>query len=410
MPRLVLALALLLTVAPAAVAQDWTTINLGTSEDLRYIEKTSFSQRYVVGTGGFVAQSNDGTQTTWTPINVGTSADLLAVHQPSFTQVWISGEAGTCIRLETGNWVSRNIPNASEDFVVFSRSSGWSYAGGSGGSIYRSTDAGVSWHLQHSGADGIRHGNGFVGSLAIAVGDNGAILKTTNGGNPWTPKPSGTTDDLHAYLDVANGATIAGGENGTVVRTVDGGETWSPVSTPTSATIYDLDTSGQSAFQVLAVGEGGLCMQSTDAGLTWCLIDTGTTTDLYCCDMVLNNTWVVAGAGGFMQRTENAGGGCFDPTGVEEAGIRSAFQLSGPWPQPLVDAGRFELQTARDQHVRADVIDVAGRRVAVLLDRRLGAGERMTLSLEAGAWPAGVYFLRVEGESFADTRKMVVVR
>ena len=105
-----------------ARAQDWTTIPVGTTSDLRALEKTSFSQRYVVGDGGFVAQSTGGDQTIWNPVSAGTSANLLAIHQPSFGQVWVSGEAGTVRRLISGTWESRNLPTAAEDFVIFTRS------------------------------------------------------------------------------------------------------------------------------------------------------------------------------------------------------------------------------------------------------------------------------------------------
>jgi photosystem II stability/assembly factor-like uncharacterized protein len=101
-----------------------------------------------------------------------------------------------------------------------------------------------------------------------------------------------------------------------MVRSTDGGDSWSDVATGTGESIRDIDVSSQNADFVLAVGTAGTCLLSTDAGQTWCLIDTGTTTDLYACDMALNGTWVVAGAGGLMLRTETSGGGCV-PSAVE---------------------------------------------------------------------------------------------
>jgi photosystem II stability/assembly factor-like uncharacterized protein len=394
--------------APAR-AQDWTTIPLGTSADLRAIEKTSFSQRYVVGDGGFVAQSTGGDQTVWNPVNAGTGADLLAVHQPAFGQAWVSGEAGTVRRLINGTWESRNLPTAAEDFVIFTRSSGQSYAGGSGGSLYRTTDGGSNWHLQASAGAAIRDGSGFTGSLAIAVGDNGTILKTLDGGDNWVVKPSGTSADLLAYRDVAGGILVAG-TGGTMLRSTDSGETWAPVALPTSATIHDIDTSGQTASWVLAAGTGGTLLRSVDAGLTWCHLDTETTADLFAVDMVLNSLYVVAGAGGLLRQSATSGGGCFDPTAIGDPAVAAAFRLDGPWPQPVRDSGRFELTVSRGQTVRADVLDVTGRRVANLLDERIGAGGRRTIGFVPEGWPSGVYFLRVEGEDFARTKRVVVVR
>jgi len=410
--RLLLPLSLLLLATSAALpagAQNWTTIPLGTTSALRALEKTSFAQRYVVGDSGFVAQSTDGTQTAWTTIDAGTNADLLSVHQSSLGAVWVGGAAGLSRRLISGSWVARNLPTSSEDFVLFTRSSGQSYAGGSGGSIYRTTDGGSNWHLQASVGVAIHSGNGFTGSTAIAVGDGGTIVKTLDGGTNWIPKPSGTAADLLVYKDAANGSILVGGEGGTMLRSVDGGETWAPVALPTAATIHDIDTSGQNSNWVLATGTGGTLLRSTDAGLTWCHLDSETSVDLYAVDMVSNSVYMAAGAGGHLQLSTNLGGGCFDPTAVGEPEIAGSFRLEGPWPQPVRTAGRFELTVSRGQTVRADILDVRGRRIANLLDEPIGAGGRRTLGFAPEGWPAGVYFLRVEGEDFAETKRVIVV-
>jgi photosystem II stability/assembly factor-like uncharacterized protein len=402
-------LAIALTIPPSAHAQDWTVIPLGTSSNLRAIEKSSNSQRFLVGDGGFAAQS-DPTQFVWTPVSVGSTDDLLAVHQPSAGQVWISGAGGVVRLLVAGLWESRDIASA-EDFVVFSRSSGASFAGGSGGSIYRSTDGGANWSLQASGTtNAIRDGNGFSTGLAFAVGDGGTILKTVDGGANWVAKPSGTSANLYAYLEGAAGWLFAAGEGGILLRSTDAGETWNPITTGTTADLHDLDTSGQNANWMLAVGEGGTVLRSTDAGSTWCFLDSGTTADLYAADMVLNTKYTVAGSGGYLAVSETSGGGCFDPTGVPALEAAAGFRVSGPWPQPITATGRFELSVDREQHVQADLIDVGGRRVHSLLSVGLGAGERRTVAIDAVRLAAGVYFLRVEGAGRSETRRIVVVR
>ncbi|MBD3336362.1 MAG: hypothetical protein GF355_12685, partial [Candidatus Eisenbacteria bacterium] len=257
------ALILILALLPGgAEAQNWTVIPLPTNQSLNAIN-SSFPNRYIVGDGGFVAESDGGVM-NWTQVDVGTSADLLAAHRPASGQVWISGDAGTGRVLHSGTWHNGNIPNASEDFVVFSRSSGWSYAAGTGGSIYRSTNLGESWSLQQSGTtNALRDGNGFVSGTAFVVGDEGTILKTTNGGLDWIQKPSGTTADLHAYLDVVSGVITAAGENGTILRSTDGGESWTSIDSGTTATIYDMKTSIPNGFYVLAVGANGTVLKST---------------------------------------------------------------------------------------------------------------------------------------------------
>jgi hypothetical protein len=56
------------------------------------------------------------------------------------------------------------------------------------------------------------------------------------------------------------------------------------------------------------------------------------------------------------------------------------------------------------------VYDVLGRRVAVLFDGKVDAGETEALRLDADGLASGVYLVRVTGETFAATRRLTVVR
>ena len=58
-----------------------------------------------------------------------------------------------------------------------------------------------------------------------AVGDNGTILKTSNGGTNWTAETSGTTNDLTSvyFSDADTGYAV--GSSGTILKTNNGGVT-----------------------------------------------------------------------------------------------------------------------------------------------------------------------------------------
>jgi predicted phosphodiesterase len=80
----------------------------------------------------------------------------------------------------------------------------------------------------------------------------------------------------------------------------------------------------------------------------------------------------------------------------------------------LRDAAEVRLWLARAAHVRVDVHDVRGRRVALLHDGALAAGLhafhwRITAT-NGGPLPPGVYFVRLAGSGLADRRKVVVVK
>ncbi|MEL6772932.1 MAG: T9SS type A sorting domain-containing protein, partial [Bacteroidota bacterium] len=91
--------------------------------------------------------------------------------------------------------------------------------------------------------------------------------------------------------------------------------------------------------------------------------------------------------------------------------IRSA--KSSRWgelyPNPSSTSATLAVQVAESQEASVTVYDVLGRAVvsgAVAL--RGGSEER--LDVDVSGLPAGTYVVRVVGESFAETRRLTVVR
>src|SRR6266404_7777841 len=80
---------------------------------------------------------------------------------------------------------------------------------------------------QTSGTGEFLYGVSFTdANNGTAVGEDGTILRTTNGGLRWVHQRSGTTKFLWgvSFSDTNNG--IAVGEGGIILRTTDGGTTW----------------------------------------------------------------------------------------------------------------------------------------------------------------------------------------
>lgn len=413
MNRLSLPAALAVTLISSAVpalAQNWTSVPLGTSEDILVFQKTSFSEKWIAGANGFVAQSSLGI-TVWTPVSIGTTADLVSILEPSSGIVWIGGEGGA-VRVKSGvNWLVRDVPSGGQNVSLFTRNSGAAIAVGDAGGIWRSTDTGATWTAQSSGTNvALRSGMGFVTGLSYIVGDAGTILKTQNGGTLWTPMTSGTTADLYDIADVANGWIEVVGDFGTILRSSDSGVTWSQVPSGTTARLRAMDSSGANANWHVAVGDGGVVLKSTNNGVSWCRLDAGTTATLYTVNAVNNLRYFAGGTGGLFLETTNGGGSCVSGTSVEVVPAASTELELEISPNPLSGVGSAQLRVARGQRVRADVLDAAGRRVARLLDQEVRTGEKRTLVLDARAWPSSVYFLRVEGAHDAAMRRLVVVK
>jgi choice-of-anchor B domain-containing protein len=105
-----------------------------------------------------------------------------------------------------------------------------------------------------------------------------------------------------------------------------------------------------------------------------------------------------------------------DPQFVSVAGEAApeapaeAFDLSAPVPNPASGVSTLTLRVAEPQHVTALVYDLTGRRVAAALDRTLRAGETAEIAVDGSALPAGVYVVRVAGETFEASQRLAITR
>ena len=84
--------------------------------------------------------------------------------------------------------------------------------------------------------------------------------------------------------------------------------------------------------------------------------------------------------------------------------------LSDPAPHPVQTVTRLTLTLREAQHVRAVLYDLLGRPVTTLHDGVLPAGTDHRLTVDGRDLASGVYFVRVEGETFRETRRLVRVR
>lgn len=121
--------------------------------------------------------------------------------------------------------------------------------GGATGTTYADHGATAEWWNAATIADG----------TAWAVGDGGAILRSTDGGLTWIAQASGTSENLYAvhFADAQRGAAV--GRRGTVVVTADGGATWTP--RPLGRDVF-LGAVAVDAGAVTVAGEDGVVASS----------------------------------------------------------------------------------------------------------------------------------------------------
>jgi len=148
---------------------------------------------------------------------------------------------------------------------------------GAMGEILYSDDQGAHWALAKLNQDR----QALLVSMAfapdhktgLAVGHEGWILRTKDGGSSWE-EVAFTKENGEPLMSVArlpSGDWITVGAFGKAMVSKDGGQNWQPMTLPAEVEDKHLNRIASSADKQhwLIVGERGLVLKSDDAGATW---------------------------------------------------------------------------------------------------------------------------------------------
>lgn len=98
------------------------------------------------------------------------------------------------------------------------------------------------------------------------------------------------------------------------------------------------------------------------------------------------------------------------PTGVEDnVEIPGDFTLEQNYPNPFNPSTRISWQSPVGSRQTLKVYDVLGNEVATLVDEYRDAGV-YEVEFDAGGLSSGVYFYKLTSGSFAETKKMIVIK
>ena len=89
---------------------------------------------------------------------------------------------------------------------------------------------------------------------------------------------------------------------------------------------------------------------------------------------------------------------------------QAGYELSEPAPNPSARRARLTLSVARAQAVRAELFDMAGRRLATVFEGAVAEDTPVLLEVARGGLASGAYVVRVSGERFEASRQIVFAR
>ena len=120
--------------------------------------------------------------------------------------------------------------------------------------------------LEKGGDSGVEF-HGFIQDRRTwRVGRQGLIQKAAPDGS-WEIRPSGVKADLFGISFANPRVGWAVGQDGTVLRTADGGATWTRMPSPTSEDLVRVGAISETKINVIT--RSGQTLQSSDGGKTW---------------------------------------------------------------------------------------------------------------------------------------------
>lgn len=257
---------------------------------------------------------------------------------------------------------------------------------------------------------------------------NAVVLRTTDGGNVWETKYFTDVSNLldinfsNSFTGFASGAeTISGIDYGTVLKTTNAGLNWNKISTVSNAQFFmgaNFVKNTGTAFIFGGVSsDASIISRTNNYGNTWfdfLLINDGT---YYTNGIAVdNNNWFICGGDFPSQATilKTSNGG--NPIGIKPVSnsIPKEFKLYQNYPNPFNPSTKIKFDVPAEvgslnSEVRLVIYDILGKEITSLINQQLQPGT-YEVKWEAGNYPSGVYFYKLEYEGFMQIKKMILLK
>ena len=204
-------------------------------------------------------------ETGWQVADSGTDADLNAAvtHGES---VWVFGDSGTVLLSEDGGLLWEIQANLGDSDLIAADSFDDSMAVlASDGLVYLMAGMNADWQTLDSSRTDMRSLAVTGSESLVLVGDSGVILEYSTG--TWTERTSVFDKDLNdvSFRDDLNGFAV--GDEGMILATTDGGLSWDYRETPSGAEDSVLvSVEYFNPYRMFAISDSGQILYSTSVG------------------------------------------------------------------------------------------------------------------------------------------------
>jgi photosystem II stability/assembly factor-like uncharacterized protein len=254
---------------------------------------------------------------------------------------------------------------------------------------------------------------------AIAIGDNGLMAQSDNGGNSWILCSKQCNANLNKIEFCPFDFGVIVGDNGTLFLSKNSGATWSKVVTNRFFNIRGICSKDGLTFT--AVGEAflevsdeiaaskpivdGVIMESKDFGRSWSRVNVdqkGSYNYIEFC----NRAWGIAvGNRGVISMYK------YKKPIEDRKGelLANHTKLNGNYPNPFNPATKISYSIKNSEHVKISIFNSLGEEIANLIDKFVDAGN-YEVEFNAEYLPSGIYFCRIQTSGYVQTKKMMLIR
>ena len=386
---------------------------------------------------------------------------FLACYFINETTGWVSGDNGTIVKtLDRGNnWIlqSSGVSQRLYDLFFIDTLIGWSI--GDEGRILKTINGGENWSVTTSPTSlpltDIDFNNYPIGWIVGGdVLSPGKLFKTTNSGISWNTvsspslPPTEISELQFTSMNVGwimcGNSSISGLQQ--LYRTTDGGDNWETILSNNSDTTFlamfflNDSTGWISTFPVQKI------FHTTNKGMNWERFEApaifnsiyfsgslkgwggASTGEIYLTTdggrnwvaqiSPMNNPikklffhgenygWAVGFLGNIIH-TSNGGISFVDSASTDI--YPADFILCQNYPNPFNPFTKIIFEIPSSSVVTLKVYDILGRELITLIEEYKSRGKH-EIGFDASEYASGIYFYRLQGEGFARTKKMVLIK
>lgn len=370
------------------VTAQWNEQNSGITSQLTDVRFQSDTEGFAVGFSKILKTTDGGT-------NWSTSYTCnYFLEGIEFTQNKIhvighdsqSGESKILFSSDNGgSWSELTLPQAGilNDICFATNLIG--YAMGTQGTLLKTVDGGISWNVHGTGVSSMIQALYFFDeNHGFAAGgfSGGYIFETTDGGSTWTEISVAASSFLQGITFVNTAIGYVVGWDGDIFKTTNGGITWlqqTPVQVYGNMDVQFID---QSTGYIVGGGSNSAEIQkTTDGGNSWFSQSPAVNQGLVALHFPSPNVGYAVGAGGTILNTSNGGG-----VSLSELEINST-QVT-VYPNPCENHFELVMSSESWDIDKVDIISDAG---AIVYSQAFSEGDPIDVS----ELTSGVYLVRM---------------